>query len=198
MIRISPNDPRLLTLGTKRRHKAPAEPRPLPDNVYPFDPHGNVDAVPELEALRARVARLEERQARQHPRPPSGPAPLLRVADTVSRASGRRVPGPPLRRPDAAAGPVIDMQAEFQATLDANMPIFEDMLRTAVRDELLNAPADPNRLVDAGEAAQMLGMTETAVRRAANRGTLPSRKNGKLLRFRVGDLLQHGYGTGSP
>ncbi len=198
MIQISAKDAKRLKFTTQSRRKVPPEPRELPGNVYHFGPHMIDDTVPEREAWLARRARVEEQEARGRRPPPSGPAPLLRVADTDTHASGRRAQGPLLRRPDVTAGPVIDIRAEVRATLDAMMPMLTDMVRTAVRTEFLNAPTDPNRLVGAGEAAQMLGMTETAVRRAANRGTLPARKNGKLLRFRVGDLLQHGYGTDSP
>jgi excisionase family DNA binding protein len=45
-------------------------------------------------------------------------------------------------------------------------------------------------LIDAHEAAKVLGMSPAAVRAAAFRGTLPSLHVGRLLRFRRSELLQ--------
>ncbi len=54
--------------------------------------------------------------------------------------------------------------------------------------QLAGAPPQTDRLVGVAEAAQMLGMTENAVRCAAQRGSLPSVKVGRRVRFRVSDL----------
>jgi len=63
------------------------------------------------------------------------------------------------------------------------------MLHEVVRTEMAKHPPDANRLLEAREAAELLGMSEEAVRKAAARGTLPCVHIGRRLRFRLGDLL---------
>jgi excisionase family DNA binding protein len=43
--------------------------------------------------------------------------------------------------------------------------------------------------MDAAEAAERLGMTEAALRKAAARGTVPFQRIGRRLRFRLSKLL---------
>ena len=74
------------------------------------------------------------------------------------------------------------------------------MAMLAARDELVaeicaavvaavtQATNDPQQLVGADEAGRRLGMSASAVRKAAERGTLPCHRIGRRLRFRVGDL----------
>jgi excisionase family DNA binding protein len=50
-------------------------------------------------------------------------------------------------------------------------------------------PAGGDRLIGAEEAATVLGMTATAVRKAAARGTIPAERLGRRLRFRLSVLL---------
>jgi excisionase family DNA binding protein len=58
------------------------------------------------------------------------------------------------------------------------------------RESKLMAQADAiEPLIDAREAAKVLGMSAPAVRAAAFRGTLPSIHVGRLLRFRRSNLL---------
>ena len=64
------------------------------------------------------------------------------------------------------------------------------LVRDVIREELGRfSGKDPERLVGAEEAARLLDMTPAAVRKAALRGSLPSRRIGRRMRFRVGDLL---------
>jgi hypothetical protein len=59
-----------------------------------------------------------------------------------------------------------------------------DRIRTIVQ-EALPPPGDPvEGLVDAKVAATLLGMTPSAIRMAAYRGSLPYEKIGRRLRFR--------------
>lgn len=63
-------------------------------------------------------------------------------------------------------------------------------IRLLIREELAQASrADPDRMLNTTEAAELLGMTSIAVRKAAQRGRLPAVRIGRRLRFRVGALL---------
>jgi excisionase family DNA binding protein len=77
-----------------------------------------------------------------------------------------------------------------------------ELVRAALRDpavradilELVSSAAPVNDtatepLLDAVEAAKILGMTAPAVRAAAYRETLPCVRVGRLLRFRRSELL---------
>jgi excisionase family DNA binding protein len=80
-----------------------------------------------------------------------------------------------------------------------------DLVREALRDPSVKAEvraimADatresekkmmPEPLVDAVEAARLLGMTAEAVRKAAYRRSIPSIKIGRRYRFRPSDLTR--------
>ncbi len=56
-----------------------------------------------------------------------------------------------------------------------------------LRDELRTKKED--QLLTAAQAAEVLGISERAVRQAAWRGTLKSVRAGTRLRFRRGDLV---------
>src|SRR5579863_1694718 len=71
-------------------------------------------------------------------------------------------------------------------------PSIRDEIRAIVADDngcRVRLAADREPLVDAHEAGKLLGMSAAAVRAAAYRGTLPSHRIGRLLRFRVTELL---------
>ena len=69
-------------------------------------------------------------------------------------------------------------------------------IRQAVREELLTTGRqDPDRLISVEQAAGILGMSVNAVRKAAQRRTLPVQRIGRRLRFRLGDLLLIGTVT---
>jgi excisionase family DNA binding protein len=61
-------------------------------------------------------------------------------------------------------------------------------IRTIVREEIAKA-SFADRLMDATEAAERLGMTEAALRKAAARGTIPCLHLGRRLRFRLSELM---------
>ena len=63
-----------------------------------------------------------------------------------------------------------------------------DEIRAIVREEIARAPF-ADRLMDAAEAADRLGMTEAALRKAAARGTFPCEHKGRRLRFRLSVLM---------
>ena len=95
----------------------------------------------------------------------------------------------PARR--ATGGNVIDLTDDLIAAL-VSPKVQEELRRTvasAVRAELRARPAGGARLVGAEEAATVLGMTPTAVRKAATRGTIPAERVGRRLRFRLTSLM---------
>jgi hypothetical protein len=71
-------------------------------------------------------------------------------------------------------------------------PSIRDEIRSIVADDngsSLRLSADREPLVDAHAAGKLLGLSAAAVRASAYRGTLPSHHIGRLLRFRVTELL---------
>lgn len=84
----------------------------------------------------------------------------------------------------------LDIAGEFTrwlATDEAQRQI-ETIFRRVVRDELATLLRD--ELIDTHEAAKLLGMTETALRKAVERGQVTCIRIGRRLRFRRGELLQ--------
>ena len=75
-----------------------------------------------------------------------------------------------------------------------------DEIRTIVREEIERAPF-ADRLLDAAEAAERIGMSEGALRKAVARGTIPCQRYGRRLRFRLSELMAetnaHGERRGS-
>lgn len=63
-----------------------------------------------------------------------------------------------------------------------------DKLRAIVREEIACAPF-ADRLMDAAEAAERIGMSEAALRKAAARGAVPCHRLGRRLRFRLSELM---------
>ena len=86
---------------------------------------------------------------------------------------------------------MIDLTEDLTAALSS--PKVQEELRrtvaTVLRAELRALPIGGDRLVDADEAATVLGMTGGAVRKAAARGTIPTERVGRRLRFRLSVLL---------
>jgi excisionase family DNA binding protein len=68
--------------------------------------------------------------------------------------------------------------------------LFRDLVADAVRQELPHVTqGDPDQLLDAEQAATLLGMSVGALRKAAARGTIKSVRVGRRLRFRRAELL---------
>lgn len=99
-------------------------------------------------------------------------------------------------RPPRVAAPrfgadVIDLTDDITAAL-ASPKVQEELRRIvagALRAELRTLPVGGDRFVNAEEAAEVLGMTGAAVRKAAARGTIPAERIGRRLRFRLSVLL---------
>jgi helix-turn-helix protein len=60
---------------------------------------------------------------------------------------------------------------------------FRDLVADVVREQLHDpANQNPGQLLTTEEAAPLIGMTPSALRRAAERGTIPCRRIGRRLR----------------
>jgi DNA-directed RNA polymerase specialized sigma24 family protein len=90
---------------------------------------------------------------------------------------------------NVAAPGMIDLRAEILAALDS--PAFRrelaKLVRSTIREEA-PAPVDEG-FIDANSAADLLGMSVDAVRKAAFRGSLPCRRVGRKLRFVRSELF---------
>jgi hypothetical protein len=76
------------------------------------------------------------------------------------------------------------------AFLEAFQESAVPLIRAVVREEVGRLIRhDPDRLVDAHEAARILAISPAALRKAAQRGSVPVQRVGRRLRFRLGDLL---------
>jgi excisionase family DNA binding protein len=87
---------------------------------------------------------------------------------------------------------IIDLAQELPKTLrhPEVRDYFRDLVADVVREQLRDPTnQNPGQLLTADEAATLVGMTPSALRRAAERGTIPCRRIGRRLRFRRGDLL---------
>jgi predicted DNA-binding transcriptional regulator AlpA len=89
---------------------------------------------------------------------------------------------------------MADLTADLQTALVATTNHFETLIRQCVRSELsdFHAHGDPEALLDASQAAALLGMSPAALRRAAERGRfpVPPVRIGRRLRWRRADLHQ--------
>lgn len=89
---------------------------------------------------------------------------------------------------------MADLTSDLKAALLATGDHFETVIRRVVRDELaaFHQHGDPDALLDAEDAARLLGMSPAALRRAAERGRFPvaTVRIGRRLRWRRGDLNQ--------
>ena len=77
-------------------------------------------------------------------------------------------------------------------------PAAQEILRqtvvAAIRPELQAWRPDSHRLVDAKEAAAILGRTVGAVRKAAGRGRIPCHHDGRRICFNVGEIMAAAMG----
>lgn len=89
---------------------------------------------------------------------------------------------------------MADLTSDLKAALLATGDHFETVIRRVMRDELaaFHQHGDPDALLDAEDAARLLGMSPAALRRAAERGRfqVPPLRLGRRLRWRRGDLIQ--------
>lgn len=89
---------------------------------------------------------------------------------------------------------MADLTSDLKAALLATSDHLETVFRRVVRDELaaFQQHGDPDALLDAEDAARLLGMSPAALRRAAERGRfpVPPMRLGRRLRWRRGDLIQ--------
>lgn len=90
---------------------------------------------------------------------------------------------------------MIDLTAELTAWLGTPevRALLKSIVAEAVRDEVRTALED--ELLDVERAAQMLGMSAGALRKAVERGQVPCERIGNRLRFRRMVLLASGAGT---
>lgn len=105
----------------------------------------------------------------------------------------------PLRWPlrDCASVAILldmaDLTSDLKNALLATSEDIGAIVRRVIRDELvsLQRVGDPDELLDAHAASQLLGMSPAALRRAAERGRfpVPPIRIGRRLRWRRGDLL---------
>ena len=115
---------------------------------------------------------------------PGGPG-FARERGPAVRAR-RRIGG------SSAGAKVIDLTDDLTAAL-ASPKVQEELRRTVadvLRAELRVIPIGGDRLVDVAEAAQILGMTCGAVRKAVARGTIRAERIGRRLRFRLSVLMR--------
>ena len=127
----------------------------------------------------------------------SSPAPPKPLPDAAGESemrlpeveSDRSCPLPSPRNP---ANDIDDVVTERLAAL---IGLASVVARLAARLERLEKEleilrrGDPDQLLGTEQAAQLLGMSEAAVRQAARRGSLPAEHRGRSLRFRRGALL---------
>jgi len=85
---------------------------------------------------------------------------------------------------------VLDLEKELAAALGARTVVasLEILVRRVVREELAHAGVG-DEMLDVPRAARLLGMSASAVSKAALRGTLPCVRLGRRVRFRRTDLI---------
>jgi helix-turn-helix protein len=87
---------------------------------------------------------------------------------------------------------VIDLAEELRAALvcPSTRAALLEIVRAAVREEMRTAqPAPLDTLLDVPAAAKLLSMTPAAIRKAAERGTVPCLRLGRKLLFRRDELF---------
>jgi hypothetical protein len=84
---------------------------------------------------------------------------------------------------------VIDLTHELTAWLRSTdaRTLMKEIVAEAVQNEIRSALED--ELVDVERAAEMLDMSEGALRKAVERGQVPCQRIGNRLRFRRMDLI---------
>lgn len=85
---------------------------------------------------------------------------------------------------------VVDLEKELVAALASPsvVAMLEALIRRVVREELAYAGVG-DEILDVARAASLLGMTQAAIGKAVQRGTLPCLRLGRRLRFRRSDLV---------
>ena len=89
--------------------------------------------------------------------------------------------------PDALTG-VVDALITRVLANPRLLAVILDEIRTIVREEIARTPF-ADRLLHAAEAAERIGMSEAALRKAAARGAVPCHRLGRRLRFRLSELM---------
>jgi Helix-turn-helix domain len=89
---------------------------------------------------------------------------------------------------------MIDLSSELEIALSspAVRCVLDSLLTEILRREITAMAPDSERLVDAEEAARVLGMSPGAIRKAALRGSIMHCHVGRRLRFRMADLVAPG------
>ena len=84
---------------------------------------------------------------------------------------------------------MIDLTTELTAWLRSTdaRTLMKEIVAEAVQMEIRSALED--ELIDVERAAEMLDMTQGALRKAVERGQVPCQRVGNRLRFRRMDLL---------
>lgn len=84
---------------------------------------------------------------------------------------------------------MIDLTSELTAWLRSTdaRNLMREIVAEAIQTEIRNALDD--ELLDVESAAELLDMTEGALRKAVERGQVPCQRVGNRLRFRRMDLL---------
>ena len=125
------------------------------------------------------------------------PAPSAfepRIGPRTSSTSRIRTASPPnfarvdLCQLNVALASIVTASIAHVLTSREIREVIFDEIRAIVRQEIAQAPF-ADRLMDAAEAADRLGMTEAALRKAAARGTVPCEHRGRRLRFRLSVLM---------
>ncbi len=86
----------------------------------------------------------------------------------------------------------IDLGDGLRGVLQAIQPTLEDLIRRVLREEVPRlVSGDPDQLLDAEQAAALIGMSPSALRRATERGRFPVEpvRIGRRLRWRRGDIV---------
>jgi excisionase family DNA binding protein len=83
---------------------------------------------------------------------------------------------------------VIDVVAAVKEAL--RDPVVREQIRGIVLECSPSPANDTEHLLDAAAAAEVLGMTKSALRMAVYRGTIPCVRVGRRLRFRLSELVR--------
>lgn len=142
-------------------------------------------------SLGSRIVLMRPRQSSSSPRvfaPGDRTSPRRSVGTRPGFASTQELLVADLAQLNHALGGVANaMIVRALASPEIQVAIF-DRIRAIVREEIARAPF-ADRLMDAAEAAERIGMTEAALRKAVARGTIPCQRKGRRLRFRLSELM---------
>lgn len=82
----------------------------------------------------------------------------------------------------------LDEDLALALSSDKVLIRLETLIRRVVREELVESPLF-DQLLDVQQAAELLGITKSAVWKASEEGRLPTVRHGRRLRFRRRDLM---------